>query len=80
MASAFRFHDFGGGNKLFKETKMKYKLVVEKDEDGCFVAECLTLPGCISQGKTLKAALCNIGDAIKGYLESMNKHNEVLRG
>lgn len=57
---------------------MKYRVIVEEDEDGMFVAECPTLPGCISQGKTRKEALDNIKDAIKGYLKSLKKHNEPI--
>jgi antitoxin HicB len=52
--------------------------LIEQDEDGVFVAECPSLPGCISQGKTRKEALANIQDAIKGYLESLRKHNEPI--
>lgn len=55
---------------------MRYRIFIEQDEDGVFVAECPTLPGCISQGKTRSEALLNIQDAIKGYLESLRKHNE----
>jgi antitoxin HicB len=57
---------------------MKYRVVVEQDEDGVYVAECPTLPGCISQGKTRNDALDNIKDAIQGYLESLKKHNEPI--
>ena len=57
---------------------MKYRITLETDEDGSFVAECPSLPGCISQGKTRKEALKNIKDAIKGYLESLRKHNEPI--
>ena len=57
---------------------MKYRIVIEQDEDGMFVAECTALPGCISQGKTRHEALENIKDAIKGYLESLKKHNEPI--
>ena len=57
---------------------IKYKIIVEKGKDGYFVAECVTLPGCISQGKSVREALCNISDAIKGYLESLKKHNESV--
>ena len=57
---------------------MRYRIILQKDEDGIFVAECPSLPGCISQGKTRKKALENIQDAIKGYLESLRKHNEPL--
>jgi len=56
----------------------KYKVVINKDEDGVYVVECPSLPGCISQGKTKKEALKNIKEAIKGHLESLSKHNEVL--
>jgi len=44
---------------------MRYRIFIEQDEDGVFVAECPTLPGCISQGKTRSKALQNIQDAIK---------------
>lgn len=57
---------------------MKYRVIIEEDEDGMFMAECPTLPGCISQGKTRKEALNNVKDAIKGYLESLKKHNEPI--
>ena len=57
---------------------MKYRIFIEQDEDGIFVAECPSLPGCISQGKSRKEALENIQDAIKGYLESLRKHNEPV--
>ena len=57
---------------------MQYRILIEQDEEGIFVAECPTLPGCISQGKTRTEALENIKDAIKGYLESLKKHNEPI--
>jgi len=57
---------------------MKYRVVIEKDEDGVFVAECPSLPGCISQGQSREEALENIRDAMLGYLESLRKHNEPV--
>ena len=57
---------------------MKYRVIVEEDEDGMFVAECPTLPGCVSQGNSRKEAVINIKDAIKGYLESLKKHDEPI--
>ncbi len=57
---------------------MKFRVIIQQDEDGMFVAECPSLPGCISQGKTRKEALENIRDAIAGYLESLKKHNEPI--
>ena len=59
-------------------TSMKYRVVIEPDEDGVFVAECPALPGCISQGKTRVEALANIKDAITGYLASLKKHGEPV--
>lgn len=57
---------------------MKYRAIIEQDEDGMYIAECPTLPGCISQGETREEALVNIKDAIKGYLESLCKHDEPI--
>jgi antitoxin HicB len=58
---------------------MRFRILIAQDEDGIFVAECPTLPGCISQGKTRQGAIRNIQDAMHGYLESLQKHNEPTR-
>jgi predicted RNase H-like HicB family nuclease len=60
------------------EKSLRYRIVIAEDEDGEFVAECPSLPGCISQGKTREAAIENIQDAIKGYLESLKKHGDPI--
>ena len=57
---------------------MKYRVLVEQDEDGFFVAEVPSLPGCISQGRTRAEAMENIKEAIALYLESLNLHNEAV--
>ncbi|MBN1226101.1 MAG: type II toxin-antitoxin system HicB family antitoxin [Deltaproteobacteria bacterium] len=57
---------------------MRYRILIEQDEDGIFTAECPSFPGCVSQGKTRKKALENIKDAILGYIESLKKHNEPI--
>ena len=57
---------------------MKYRITIEQDEDGIHVAECPSLPGCVSEGSTREEALENIKDAIWGYLESLKKHNEPI--
>jgi antitoxin HicB len=57
---------------------MLYRILIEQDEDGQFVAECPTLPGCISQGHTRDEAITNIKDAIAGYLASLKKHGEPI--
>jgi predicted RNase H-like HicB family nuclease len=57
---------------------MKYRVVIEEDEDGVFVAEVPSLPGCVSQGCTRLEALTNIREAIEVYLESLAAHGEPI--
>jgi len=57
---------------------MKYRVTIEQDEDGIFVAEVPALPGCISQGGTRSEAVENIKEAIQLYLESLEAHNEPI--
>jgi predicted RNase H-like HicB family nuclease len=57
---------------------MKFRVIIESDEDGVFVAECPTLPGCVSQGQTRDEAMINIRDAIQGYLVSLEKHGDPV--
>lgn len=49
---------------------MKVLVVLEKDESGMIVAECPSIPGCVSQGHTEAEALENIREAIAGCLEA----------
>lgn len=48
---------------------MKFIITIFRDEDGMYVAECPSIPGCVSQGKTEEEAQMNIIDAIKECLE-----------
>ncbi len=48
---------------------MKLLVTVSRDEDGVFVAECPSIPGCVSQGKTEEEAMKNIREAIHECLE-----------
>ena len=57
---------------------MKYRVLIEQDEDGIYVAEVPSLPGCISQGNTRFELLANIQEAIALYLESLEAHNEPI--
>jgi predicted RNase H-like HicB family nuclease len=57
---------------------MKFRVIVEQDEDGCYVARVPGLPGCISQGRTRKDALRNIKEAMESYIESLKRHNEPI--
>ena len=57
---------------------MKYRVLIQQDEDGMFVAMVPSLPGCISQGRTRNEATENIKEAIALYLESLSTHNEPV--
>jgi predicted RNase H-like HicB family nuclease len=48
---------------------MKFLITIFQDEDGMFIAECPSIPGCVSQGKTEQEAESNIRKAIKECLE-----------
>ena len=51
---------------------MKYKVIIRHEEDW-YIAECPAIPGCVSQGTTLKEVKENIKDAIIGCLEVLNR-------
>jgi len=53
---------------------MKFLVTLEKGEDGFIVAECPSLPGCLSQGRTEAEALANIREAIEVSLETRRAH------
>ncbi len=57
---------------------MKYRVLIEQDEDGMFVAEVPSLPGCVSQGESREEAAANIKEAIELYLESLQAHDEPI--
>ncbi len=48
---------------------MKFIITMYQDEDGIFIVECPSIPGCVSQGKTEQEAIKNIQEAIKECLE-----------
>jgi predicted RNase H-like HicB family nuclease len=49
---------------------LKFAVVVEKDEDGYFVASVPELPGCHTQARTLDELRKRIVEAIEAYLEA----------
>ncbi len=49
------------------------QVIVYSGEDGYFVADCPSLPGCISQGKTREEAVSNIKEAIAGYIAALKE-------
>jgi predicted RNase H-like HicB family nuclease len=48
---------------------MKFQVTVDRDEDGVWIVECPSIPGCVSQGDTKEEALENVKEAISLCLE-----------
>jgi len=49
------------------------EVIIYPGEDGFWVTECPSLPGCISQGKTKTEAIANIKEAIRGYVKALEE-------
>jgi len=49
------------------------QVIIYPGEDGYWVAECPSLQGCISQGKTREEAIYNIKEAIEGYIKALEE-------
>ena len=49
------------------------EVVIYRGEDGYWVVECPSLPGCVSQGKTRTEAINNIKEAITGYIQALKE-------
>jgi len=49
------------------------QVIIYPGEDNYWVAECPSLPGCISQGKTKEEAVVNIREAIQGYVAALEE-------
>ena len=57
---------------------MKLRVDLQYDfEYNGFVADCPSLPGCMSQGKTKEEALKNIKEAIRGYVKALRKNHQT---
>ncbi|MCY7390318.1 MAG: type II toxin-antitoxin system HicB family antitoxin [Leptolyngbyaceae cyanobacterium CAN_BIN12] len=48
---------------------MKFNVTLDRDEDGVWIVECPSIPGCVSQGQTKDEAVKNIKDAIAACLQ-----------
>ena len=57
---------------------MKFRILIEPDEDGILVATVPSLPGCVSQGASREEAVRNVREAIEGYLESLRERGEPI--
>lgn len=49
------------------------QVLIYRGEDGFWIAECPSLPGCISQGDTRETAVANIREAIEGYVIALEE-------
>jgi len=54
---------------MVREREMKFLITIYQDEDGVYIAECPSIPGCVSQGRTEAEAEINVRMAIKECLE-----------
>ncbi len=52
---------------------MLRQAIIYPGEDGYWVAECPSLPGCISQGESREAAIINIREAIHAYVDALEE-------
>ena len=69
-----------GSGRTYKVTVggKDYTVELQPDlEDGGYVVECLTLPGCVSQGDTVEEALSMIRDAIRGHLAVLRQEEKA---
>jgi predicted RNase H-like HicB family nuclease len=60
------------------EVKKMRQVVLYPGEDGYWVVECPSLPGCISQGKTKEEAIANIKEAIELYIEVLEEDHRPV--
>ncbi len=61
-----------------KQTILKYDVIFEEQPDKGFTVTVPSLPGCISEGDTLRKAKANIKEAITLYLESLAMDGEKI--
>jgi predicted RNase H-like HicB family nuclease len=57
----------------------KFTVILREEPEGGYSAQCIELPGAISQGKTRKQAITNIREAIEGYLEAFPEELNQLK-
>lgn len=55
-------------------------VIITPDVEGGFVAECPSLPGCMSQGETREETIGNITEAIRGYIVALEQDGLPVPG
>lgn len=56
----------------------QFPIIIEKDEDGYFVADCPDLAGCHAQGQTLEEAITNIREVVQLHLEILKEDKQEI--
>ena len=56
----------------------RFDIVVERDEDGVYIASCPAFQGCYSQGDTYEEAVENLKDAIRLHIEARRGVGEPI--
>jgi predicted RNase H-like HicB family nuclease len=51
------------------------QVLIYRGEDGFWIADCPSLPGCVTQGETQDAALANIKEAVQAYVGALEVDN-----
>ncbi|MGA2386731.1 MAG: type II toxin-antitoxin system HicB family antitoxin [Candidatus Bathyarchaeia archaeon] len=57
---------------------LRYRVIIEKDEDGVLIARVPDLPGCATEGNTKQELMKNVREAIQAYLEALKQHGEPV--
>jgi predicted RNase H-like HicB family nuclease len=57
----------------------KFTVILREEPEGGYSAQCLELPGAVSQGDNRKQALADIREAIEGYLEAFPEELDQLK-
>lgn len=57
---------------------LKYRVIIEKDEDGILVAKVPDLPGCATEAKTRAELMKNVKEAIQAYLDALKENGDPV--
>jgi predicted RNase H-like HicB family nuclease len=57
---------------------LKFRVIIEKDQDGFLIAKVPDLPGCATQAKTKRELMKNVKEAIQAYLEALKQNGNPV--
>ena len=70
---------FDGGRFMVEVKGRKFRVLLREETDGGYSAQCVELPGAISQGDSREQVISNIREAIEGYLEAFPEEVNQLK-